>query len=163
MSKSGWHFLYRHYDKDSNLLYVGISCDAIRRSGEHRWVSQWFHLVKTIDVESFKTKEQAVVAEWLAIEDERPRFNKTGQGLIFIVREIVRRKGPITASMVRRLVQRRGKHLPHIVAVRFVLSKLVKKGRIFRYRDRRQWFYTTKKRKNTLQVECRTCHGTGVL
>lgn len=67
--------LYRHFDKDGALLYVGISLSAIRRMGQHRMESRWFDRVATIKVEHFATREEARTAERAAIKSENPKFN----------------------------------------------------------------------------------------
>ena len=66
--------LYRHFDGDGRLLYVGISSCAVARTYAHR-KSSWFGSVSTITVERFGSREMAGLAEKRAIEDEKPMFN----------------------------------------------------------------------------------------
>lgn len=69
--------LYRHFDADGRLLYVGISTASMRRLSEHRTDSAWFWSIATIKVERFDTIAQARLAETAAIKNERPLFNGT--------------------------------------------------------------------------------------
>ena len=78
--------LYRYYDKSSNLLYVGISCDPKKRLSQHttnlRAISEggvdvliWTDLIDKTDIEWFENRYKARKAEELSIEAERPRHN----------------------------------------------------------------------------------------
>lgn len=68
--------LYRMFDKDDHLLYVGISFDPRMRSRQHAKQSKWWHLVTLREIEWFPSREEAATAERAAIRDETPRFNK---------------------------------------------------------------------------------------
>lgn len=72
------HALYRFYDANENLLYVGISGDPWRRWREHvrtqPWYSQAAHWAGTW----YASEELAAAAETRAIRSERPRFNIAG-------------------------------------------------------------------------------------
>jgi hypothetical protein len=72
--------LYRHYDADGNLLYIGISLSTAHRLGQHRLTSKWSHRVVTITIERFATRDEALAAELRAIQAEGPLFNKIGKG-----------------------------------------------------------------------------------
>lgn len=67
--------LYRHFSRSGELLYVGISVSAARRTGEHCSNSPWFRDVTRIEIEWFASRELALDAESNAIETERPRHN----------------------------------------------------------------------------------------
>jgi hypothetical protein len=43
--------LYRHFDKDGTLLYVGISLSAINRLGQHKDNAHWFSSIKRVEIE----------------------------------------------------------------------------------------------------------------
>jgi hypothetical protein len=43
--------LYRHFDKDGNLLYVGVSLNAIERTISHRDKSPWYQDIARIEIE----------------------------------------------------------------------------------------------------------------
>lgn len=70
--------LYRHYDKDDNLLYVGISISTIARLTQHRANKKWFKDITSIKIERFDEREDACKAELKAIKDEKPLHNKMG-------------------------------------------------------------------------------------
>jgi hypothetical protein len=66
--------LYRHFNGDGTLLYVGISLSVVQRLSEHA-ASPWFKRISRIDVEWFDSRAQARAAEREAIQDERPIHN----------------------------------------------------------------------------------------
>ena len=55
--------LYRHFDVDKKLLYVGISLNTFARLSQHKDHSQWFEQIKTVTLENFDTREEAMAAE----------------------------------------------------------------------------------------------------
>ncbi len=67
--------LYRHFDAEGNLLYIGISKSHMTRLGQHQHGSHWFWDITRIEIEYFETREDAVTAEALAIAKEKPRHN----------------------------------------------------------------------------------------
>lgn len=67
--------LYRHFDKQQQLLYVGISLRSFQRLAEHREYSHWFEDIANVTFESFSNKDDALLAEKTAIQTEKPRFN----------------------------------------------------------------------------------------
>lgn len=67
--------LYRCYDKNGNLLYVGISRTALVRMNHHLYRGGWTALAKTITIEKIRNAVAARKAELRAIAYERPRFN----------------------------------------------------------------------------------------
>lgn len=67
--------LYRYYDKDGTLLYVGISLNAIARATQHRVGAHWWANVANMTVEHYATREQAAHAEREAIAGEKPLYN----------------------------------------------------------------------------------------
>jgi len=67
--------LYRHFDQDGILLYVGISISLIGRIINHRGNSFWFDDVATVTIERFATKREVLDAEKLAIIKESPKHN----------------------------------------------------------------------------------------
>jgi hypothetical protein len=69
------HHLYRHFDADGLLLYVGISINAINRLYQHSNASAWFDEIKTITIEHFDSLDAVVNAERTAIRDEKPKWN----------------------------------------------------------------------------------------
>lgn len=69
--------VYRHFDKDGNLLYVGMSMNPFKRLGGHRFESIWFDRIVKITIERYPTKWDAITAERRAIRNENPQFNKS--------------------------------------------------------------------------------------
>lgn len=68
--------LYRHYNAEGVLLYVGISFGALIRNRWHQKHSSWFESVAHITIERYPTQEIAKEAEAAAIIEERPIYNK---------------------------------------------------------------------------------------
>ena len=69
------HDLYRHFDKDGVLLYVGISISAVYRLGGHRNASSWYSDIARVEIERHESRESALVAEKEAIQKELPKHN----------------------------------------------------------------------------------------
>jgi predicted DNA-binding transcriptional regulator AlpA len=69
------HHLYRHFDSDGKLLYVGISLSFIARLSEHAVRSGWFWKIARVEVTGYATEADALVAERIAIHQERPLHN----------------------------------------------------------------------------------------
>jgi excinuclease UvrABC nuclease subunit len=67
--------LYRHFDAEKKLLYVGISLSTFARLSQHKDHSPWFEQVTTVEIEHFETREEAMAAERKAIKTENPQFN----------------------------------------------------------------------------------------
>lgn len=68
--------LYRHFNADGELLYVGISLNHLIRLYQHSNASPWFDEISNISVEHFPSREEAVQAELTAIKKEKPKHNK---------------------------------------------------------------------------------------
>lgn len=84
------HVVYRYFDRDGQLLYVGCTKNVVRRDWEHRsggtgaW---WYPLVTRTRVRVFPTAEAAAASEAEAIRTEAPIYNckgteRTSQDLI---------------------------------------------------------------------------------
>ncbi|MEE4209349.1 MAG: hypothetical protein V2I43_08800 [Parvularcula sp.] len=67
--------LYRHFDADGRLLYVGISLHAVARLAQHNLNSDWAQNISRVDVEKFANRTDAIRAEIKAIRDEKPLHN----------------------------------------------------------------------------------------
>lgn len=68
--------LYRMYDLEGGLPYVGISRTPVTRIGrEHRAAQPWWIDVATVTMEHFDDRESAASAEVVAIQAESPRWN----------------------------------------------------------------------------------------
>lgn len=67
--------LYRVFDAEGALLYVGISHDPEKRWAEHAKLKDWWQLVAEKTTCWFETRSTAARAEEEAIRAEKPRFN----------------------------------------------------------------------------------------
>ncbi len=69
--------LYRHFDAQGRLLYVGISLSAVKRLSQHGKESRWANQIANVTIETLPSREDALEAERQAIIAERPLYNKT--------------------------------------------------------------------------------------
>lgn len=69
--------LYRLFDVDDHLLYVGISLHAIQRASEHRRDKPWWPFVARMEFERLEvsTRAEAEEREREVIAAERPIYN----------------------------------------------------------------------------------------
>ncbi|MFD6360168.1 winged helix-turn-helix domain-containing protein [Streptomyces roseolus] len=69
--------LYRYFDAEGNLLYLGITNDVQRRELQHRRDSArtWFPLIATRTQAWFETRSEAETAELAALATEAPPWN----------------------------------------------------------------------------------------
>ena len=70
--------LYRFFDADGRLLYVGISFSAVARASQHRGEKPWWPEVANMTVERHDTRDAAAEAELAAILSEKPIHNVVG-------------------------------------------------------------------------------------
>lgn len=77
LSKFTWrHVLYRLFDADGALLYIGRTSDIDARFPRHAAEQPWWHEVAACSIEFLPSQQELVAAEADAIRDERPRHNK---------------------------------------------------------------------------------------
>lgn len=67
--------LYRYFDTDGRLLYVGISGNNLKRQSQHKKNSEWFSQAATAKFEHFSNRQAALAAEKQAIQTEKPIYN----------------------------------------------------------------------------------------
>lgn len=67
--------LYRWWDADGLLLYIGISDDLATRTSNHVKASSWMDFAALCKITRFTTRNEAAAAETEAIKAERPLFN----------------------------------------------------------------------------------------
>ena len=67
--------LYRFFDSDGELLYVGITNTWYQRFHQHERKSGWFADVSYVTFEGHDTRDSVRAAELKAIKTENPRFN----------------------------------------------------------------------------------------
>lgn len=90
--------LYRFWDVDDTLLYIGISLDPGKRWKQHREDKPWWSDVAKVTVETYPSRSAAMDAERAAIAAERPRYNVTHNGAL-ATRHDVRRREQLTTAL----------------------------------------------------------------
>lgn len=68
--------LYRHYNAEGKLLYVGISLNHLARLTQHRSSAHWYEEIVQVTIEWFATRDEAENAEQVAIIGENPLHNE---------------------------------------------------------------------------------------
>ena len=76
--RDGEHVLYRHFDRDGKLLYVGISRTFLTRQRAHRRANRWWDDVASITVRVYESRDACSLAETQAINTEFPYWNVQG-------------------------------------------------------------------------------------
>jgi hypothetical protein len=71
----GAHCLYRHFDADGELLYIGVSLSAVERLSAHNRTARWADKITRVEIERFPTRQAVLAAEEYAIKAERPIYN----------------------------------------------------------------------------------------
>jgi len=69
------HDLYRIFDAEGTLLYVGITYMFDRRMTQHSVRQPWWGEVDRITSENYPDRSAAEAAEWDAISQEKPKYN----------------------------------------------------------------------------------------
>lgn len=67
--------VYRFYDKDDVLLYVGVTGDFEVRKSKHALTAKWWPEVARHELEWHSSRLDAFIAEATLIRDERPVHN----------------------------------------------------------------------------------------
>ena len=78
--KSGRTTLYRLFNAEGDLLYVGITSEGLTRLNQHQREKHWFYEVAEAKLEHFTSRDVALRAEARAISREHPRYNLMGAG-----------------------------------------------------------------------------------
>lgn len=73
------HVVYRVYDADERLLYIGVTVDLKNRLRVHGYQSPWYVDAARVDAESFPDRPTAFDAEAYAIREEAPLHNVRSQ------------------------------------------------------------------------------------
>lgn len=76
--------LYRYFDKDNRLLYVGISSSFFDRNNTHAMQSSWIHQAAKVTIEWYETRSEVESQEIYAIQNEHPLHNKAHSVLPFL-------------------------------------------------------------------------------
>lgn len=75
VSYGGEHVVYRVYDADERLLYIGATGDIQNRLRVHGYQSPWYVQAARVDIEAFPDRPTAFAAEAYAIREESPLHN----------------------------------------------------------------------------------------
>jgi predicted GIY-YIG superfamily endonuclease len=68
--------VYRAYNRQGRLLYVGMTGNLYRRMQTHRKESKWWRYCRCVVERHFDSRQAAAVAERAAIREEHPIFNR---------------------------------------------------------------------------------------
>lgn len=75
MKETTPNVLYRLFDAEGALLYIGITVDFQTRMRYHRRQKPWWGEVARTETEPFRSRSEALTAEWYAIVNECPKYN----------------------------------------------------------------------------------------
>ena len=70
--------LYCYYNQEGDLLYVGISHNALGRLAQHARQQGWYEDIAYVTLQHFDNKPAAEAAELMAIRTQKPRYNRHG-------------------------------------------------------------------------------------
>lgn len=73
--KEGPCSVYRCYDEDGRLLYVGITSQGMARASSHHAYSRWWKLMVRQDWEHYDSRPEALLREAELIATQFPIFN----------------------------------------------------------------------------------------
>lgn len=78
MDKPKPQMLYRFFNAEGELLYVGLTRDIGTRWKHHAADKEWFTEIASSTLEHFPTRDELVAAEKRAIRTEKPKYNIAG-------------------------------------------------------------------------------------
>lgn len=70
------HVLYRHFNNQGDLLYVGRTFSPSQRMKQHSKRSKWWKRVTKTTYQHYDSFEELIEAERVAIQVEKPKYNK---------------------------------------------------------------------------------------
>jgi len=70
--------LYRFFNEEGTLLYVGVTTMGLARWSEHARYKDWWPLVASTTTDHFTDQGEALAAELAAIRSEHPTYNIAG-------------------------------------------------------------------------------------
>lgn len=74
------HFVYRLFDQDGHLLYIGCTSNFETRCYHLKRDKDWWPTVATHSIAPYESKREALDAECAAINSEDPRYNILRKG-----------------------------------------------------------------------------------
>ena len=76
-------YVYKAFDRQDRLLYVGVTSDLDARFAAHRSTSQWWpYMSRHSLIGPFENRADALAAERDLIKSERPLYNVQGLSLV---------------------------------------------------------------------------------
>lgn len=69
------HHVYRLFDRDGELLYIGATSNIGSRLNDYRRNCVWWHRVGFVDSDEYPTRAEAFAAEAAAIREHQPELN----------------------------------------------------------------------------------------
>ncbi|MFE3933264.1 GntR family transcriptional regulator [Streptomyces goshikiensis] len=96
--------VYRLYDADECLLYVGITMNLDQRFADHRRQKFWWHLVERQDVRWYDSRPEAEVVETEAIRTENPLYDGTDRIANWVHARQLRPKDPFWRPVAESLL-----------------------------------------------------------
>lgn len=73
-------YVYYFYDRQGNLLYVGMTDNIERRWAQHAVSKPWWHMVARKEYVQYPTRTEAARVEAHQIRIQRPMFNRAING-----------------------------------------------------------------------------------
>jgi excinuclease UvrABC nuclease subunit len=70
------HYVYRAYDEQNRVLYIGCTCDLRRRLKAHARTAAWYPLATRIEFTEYPNRFWGEWQERQAIATERPIYNR---------------------------------------------------------------------------------------
>jgi hypothetical protein len=70
--------LYRYFDSEGQLLYVGVTKNQFQRQDQHSKIQPWWTDVASATFTHYESRNAAFAAEVYAIANDLPRYNKAG-------------------------------------------------------------------------------------
>lgn len=68
--------VYKHYNVNNDLIYVGVASDVTVRQSTHFKMSEWQQEIQNVSVEWHYSRLRAEIREILLIKAFRPKYNK---------------------------------------------------------------------------------------
>jgi predicted GIY-YIG superfamily endonuclease len=75
-ARSGATSVYKYYDRNRVLIYVGVTGAGMTRQRQHNADKQWWPFVAEQSLEHFDSRDDALRREYTLITTFRPPFNK---------------------------------------------------------------------------------------
>jgi hypothetical protein len=73
--RDGEHFVYRYFDAEGALLYIGLTWHFGERNQAHGWTAHWYHLAARHEIETFPDRATAEAHEQALIRRLQPPYN----------------------------------------------------------------------------------------